>query len=69
MLRRDRATPFAVEQRRAANKALGWSDNPPIPVYLNEVERERIATKGGLKGVDRDDEICLAQVLKELALA
>ena len=69
MLRRNHATPFQVEVKRAANKALGWPDNPPIPVYLNEVERERIATKGGLKGVDRDDEICLARVLKELALA
>jgi hypothetical protein len=64
-----RETPYQVQLKKVANKAFGWPDNPPIPVYLSETERERIATKGGLKGVDRDDEICLAKVLKELALA
>jgi hypothetical protein len=55
----------SVIKTSAANN-FSWQE--PIPVYLNEAEREIVATNGNLKGVDRDDNLCLARVLKEICL-
>lgn len=62
----NRETPFRREVKRAANKALGWPDNPPVLVYLNAAKREHLATLGGLRGIERDDEVHLARVINDL---
>ena len=66
MLRRNQATPFQVEVKKAADKALGWADNPPVPVYLSEAKREFLATRGGLKALHRLEEVHLARVVNDL---
>jgi hypothetical protein len=66
MLRRNHVTPFQVEVKRQANKALGWPDHPPVLVYLNEAKREHLATRGGLKGPERDEEVHLARVIMDM---
>jgi hypothetical protein len=66
MLRRNHATPFQVEQKRQANKAIGWPDYPPVLVYLNEAKREHLANRGGLKGLERDEEVHLARVINDM---
>ena len=63
---REHSTPFQDEPLRTASQTrFGY---PPIEVFLNQHEREIVASKGGLKGIDRDDEVHLARVIKDLAL-
>ena len=39
---------------------------PPVLVYLSEAKREYLATRGGLKGLQWDDEAHLARVIGEM---
>ena len=50
--------------RATASKASDYP--PPVLIYLNEARREYLATRGGLKGTQRDDEAHLARVINDL---
>ena len=62
----NRETPYETLIKRDVAERLGLFTTPAIKIHLNERERERVATKGGLKGVDRDDDLALARVIKDL---
>jgi hypothetical protein len=61
-------TPYERLVKRDAADRLGWLTQPAIKLFLNEKERELVASKGGLRGVERDSDECLARVIKELVL-
>lgn len=62
MLRRDHATPFTAE----AKSQVGLPDNAPALVYLSEKKWELLASRGGLKGSQRDNPVLLAKVIERM---
>jgi hypothetical protein len=59
-------TPYERLIKRDAADRLGWLTQPAIKIFLNEKKREHLATRGGLRGADRDSEACLARVIDEM---
>ena len=59
-----RKKPMLKTYARAVAQAPDYP--APVLIYLSEQKREYLATRGGLKGTQRDDEAHLARVINDL---